>query len=111
MNLFFEREETEDEIVVTHKPYFLYVLLGALLLAVISNNFGFSETAKSLVGLVWFFTIVMFIWRFISIRGIQKEMTTAMKSGGITISGSRFNFKDPMIVRIPKILLSETKNT
>ena len=111
MSLFFEREETEDEVIVTHKPYFLYVLLGALLLAAISNNFEFSETAKSVVGLVWLFAIVIFICRFISIRGVQKEMLGAMKSGGVSISGSRFNPKDPMIVRIPKILLSETNNT
>lgn len=102
MKLFFDRIETTDEILVVHKPYFMYLLAGALLFAFAANEWGDSEILQASSSFIWLFAIITFVWRFISMRAVRKEMMAAMKDNKITFSGSKFNPANPMVVRIAK---------
>jgi len=107
MKLFFERSETDKEIIVVHKPYFLYFFLLALALWVVSDRLPQNDIVKSLAGLTWLSALVILIWRYISMRGVLKETREALNRGEVAMSGSKFNPSHPLTVRIRKSLPSK----
>ena len=101
MKFFFERAETESEVIVTYNSYFLYLVLGLLTVSYVAKYFG----APDEVGMV--FSLVMLavvLWRTVNIPGVKKEIRAAMRAGcGIRMSGSQFNIRNPYTVRISKM--------
>ena len=107
MSFFFERSETETEIVVIHKPYYLYVFFLVLILWVAADLFPEHSTIKSIAGFAWVTAIALMVSRYFAMRKTWNEMKDAMQKGGVTMSGSKLNPSDPLTVRIPKALLSK----
>ncbi|TMN86844.1 hypothetical protein CWB72_17815 [Pseudoalteromonas phenolica] len=109
MKIFYERTETEDNVILVFKPYYLYMLFGALALEVIKNQF-LSLGLQSISGVIWFFVFTLIVVRFISMRKINSELSKAMKVGDISLSGSKFNPKNPLTATIPKSLIHQAND-
>jgi len=107
MNFFFDRTETDKEIVVVNKPYFLYLIFLALILWVAADQFPEHTAVKSMAGLAWFLAIVVMLLRYLSMRKVWREMREAMQIGEVTMSGSKFNPSNPLVVRISKELIKK----
>jgi len=103
MNFFFDRTETDKEIVVVNKPYFLYLIFIALILWVAADQFPTHTVVKSMAGFAWFLAIVVVLLRYLSMRKVWREMREAMQIGEIAMSGSKLNPSNPLVVRIKKI--------
>ena len=104
MKVFLERSETEEEIVIVHKPYFIYAFFAAIVLWVLA---GIVPSIASLSGFVWLVLIVLIVWRFVAMRQYRKEVAEAMKNGTVAMSGSMLNPTRPLTVRISKALLNK----
>lgn len=102
MGFFFERTETENEIVVVYKPYFLYVFFLAFLVSALANQLPDSATFKSVAGLIWLSALALFFFRFVAMRKTWGEMREAMRTGAVSVSGSKLSPSNPLTYRIPK---------
>lgn len=108
MNFFFERSETDKEIIVVNKPYFLYLFFLALILLAAGDQFPEHTAIKSIAALTWFLALVVMVLRYFSMRKVWREMRAAMRSGEVTMSGSKLNPSNPLVVRIPKALTNKS---
>lgn len=104
MKIFFDRFETDKEIVVIYKPYFLYFLAVALVFWGVADQLPQNDAMKTLASFFWFTAIAVVVWRYISMREVWGEMREAMTKGAVVMSGSKFNPANPLTVRIPKSL-------
>src|SRR5688572_8394802 len=98
--------ETEDEVIIVHKPYVLYALAGAIVLWVVAGIVPEDSPIKGIAGFVWLLVLVLIVWRFINMRQYRNEMSEAMTKGAVEMSGSIFSPARPLTVRISKALLS-----
>ena len=98
MNLFYQREEKDREVVITFKYQALwYIVLLAIFCLAIPNG-GRSAWQQYLVPVLF---VILFAW-VIGRRAANKEIRQAMRAGNVAISGSRFSFKNPITFRIKK---------
>jgi hypothetical protein len=102
MDLFFSRRETDREVVITHKPWFHFLLIAAIAVWGIAGTQPEESVLRGWAGLLWFVTIAVMVWRAVSMRKVWREMNVAMKAGGVSMRGSRFNPLDPLTVHIAK---------
>jgi len=98
----FERNEFEKEVVIVQKPYHLYLLLGAFVSSVASNNYAEIELLKTISFVFWLILGVFFVINLKSVIQTRREISRSMKVGGVIVSGSRFSIKNPVTYRITK---------
>lgn len=105
MRMFVERSETENEITFVHRPYFVYVWIGAIAIWGAAQFVPEDSSLRSAAGFAWLIIIALVMCRFIGMRQYRAELSEAMKRGAVATTGSIFNRAQPLTVRIPKSLL------
>ncbi len=101
MKFFYDRTETDTEVVIVYRPYSWYLLFGLLAVYLVSGELpagGLSE----LKGLAWAAIIALMVTRFFAMRGVNATVREAMKKGAVQMSGSSLSPKNPLTARIPK---------
>jgi len=97
MKLFFERQETPGEVVITFRYQWLWyvLLLTMLLLSVLKMNQFVESLLLALFGLV---AVIWIIGRLPANREIRR----AMQFGKVEVAGNKYSFKNPLTFRIKK---------
>ena len=102
-SFFYKREEFPDKIVYRFKNSgWIYPLIGIGLIA-----YFLSIHLRILHDYIFYWVygvpaIIYFFMSFFSHLGPNKEIRVAMKRGGVKVSGSKYSFKNPLIVTIEK---------
>ena len=103
MSFFYDREETEAEIVIRYKPTWIYVATGLVLsmlsLGLLQQNMTISPVPN---GVAMWCLIGLAVWYALDTRRVRREIFAAMRQGQISMRGSRFRPKDPITFTIHK---------
>jgi len=101
MATFYDRTETENEIVITYKYHAAawILIFGGFAVAYIGPYTGLSKTAALAIVLGILFIVFIYILGKIS---PNREIRKAMKLGRVQVSGSKFSFSNPLTFRIKK---------
>lgn len=98
MAIFYEKKETENEILYIYKysASFYYALLFAFLTAIPD---GFARISYFVISpIVLLFCLIWIVdhWK------PNRELRAAMKKGKVEITGSKFSFKNPLTCIVKK---------
>jgi len=102
MTLFYERTETSDEVLVTYKPYYLYLLFGMLAIYALPESWFGTGMLAPVKSAAWLALLALIIGRFVTMWRINAEVRRAMKDGAVQMSGSIYSFSRPLTARIRK---------
>ena len=92
MAIFYERTETEDEIIIRYKYWALFYIFIIITFAL-----------YFIVGSRWIILITPFVMLFIiDFWRPNQEIRKAMKEGNVQVLGSRFSFSNPFTAIIKK---------
>jgi hypothetical protein len=107
MAIFYERDETEEKIVIKYKNLPLYYLLFLISAIAWLGACALSSMGDLLIScLVLPIGLLSGIFLAISSNEMWKirpEIWKARKEGNILSKGSRFSFSDPLVIEIDKI--------
>ncbi|WP_371194867.1 hypothetical protein [Glaciecola sp. SC05] len=102
MDLFYQRTETNEKVVVIFRPYSMYVLL-VVLLALMAITFVPALVAYEALGNVLIpIAAVVVIARIVFMYKVNQEVQNAIRSDSVTISGSKLSAKNPLTFVITK---------
>ena len=103
MSIFFDRKETESQVVITISPWWLYLSLGLVAVMVLPRIGQDSEAPAGIASIFALCALmIVSIWRLLSMSRVRGEIFRAMKAGSVQMSGSRFNPASPMTITIEK---------
>jgi hypothetical protein len=102
MNLFYERVETDEQIVVVFKPYSMYVLLVVLLLLMAVTFIPALASYEAVANFLLPVAAIVVIARIIFMHKINKEVQQAIRSDKVTISGGKLSTNNPLTFVIIK---------
>jgi hypothetical protein len=102
MNLFYERTESDDKVVVIFKPYSMYLLL-VVLIVLMGITFVPALAAYEALGniLIPIAAVVVFA-RIVFMYKINKEVQTAIRTDSVSITGGKLSAKNPLTFVITK---------
>ncbi len=106
MSLFYTRNETENEvtIVFTALAARMYSVFGLffLLLYLTDQSPPGPDSSVFLIPLVIFLLFLVTIVYTVAFWKPMKEVRQALKKGEVRVSGSRWSFRNPRTIVIPK---------
>jgi len=102
MGLMVKRLESAEEIKITYKPYFIYLIGISLIFSLLADEFENFIALSWLSSLSFTTFFLLFLFNAKEMFTSRRELMKAMKNGSISASGSRFSFKNPMVYTIPK---------
>ena len=103
VNIFFDRKETESQVVITISPWWLYLSLGLVAVMVLPRIGQDSEAPAGIASILALCALmIVSIWRLLSMSRVRGEIFRAMKAGSVQMTGSRFNPASPMTITIEK---------
>ena len=105
MKVFFEREESDNQIIIKVKPYFLYSHAAFVIFVFLSQRYdnGFLVVLSTIfVALAIILTLV----REVAMRNVNLEIKGAMKKEKSKVTTTKFSFLRPTVVSFPKSLLN-----
>ncbi len=97
MPLFYQRVETQDEIIISYKNWVPYTLLSLGILSLLFYLLGRNLSGPFTWAFAIFFTIV-----FIDTWKPNREVRRANIDDGVNIEGSYFSFRGSINVTIKK---------
>jgi len=102
MNIFYDRQETEQSVLYVEKKHSLYFVV---LIAIVSKVFeaqifSYTEIDPSL--LFGGALLCLLICRLVFMASMRKEIAIAMATGKVEKSGSRFNLTSQYSIKIIK---------
>ena len=96
MSLFYERKETQEEIVIVYKNYPIVLITFCVTLFL---SFVIEGAIGAIFTILAFIACVAFVGGY---WGINQEVRKAMKAKGVTCSGSKWSMSNPMTATIKK---------
>lgn len=102
MNVFYTRLENDREIVITYKPWFTWLFVLALPVWAYAGMQPDASPARAVAGAMWMVVLLVLLWRVLAMRGVWREIRDAMRKGGVTMKGTKFNPRDPLTFSIAK---------
>lgn len=102
MGLFYTKNEYQDEIVITYATwpnYATLVMLGLLLLSFAGQQY---LPVPWLADAGFFGFMLLMIGKLFSQRKVTNMIKDVMKTQKVTLSGSRYSFKNPIKFTITK---------
>lgn len=102
MKLLYERNESDEKIVVIFRPYSMYVLLVVLLLLMavtfVPNFVAYAYIGNFLMPIA----AVVVVTRLVFMHKINQEVQQAIREDRVVISGGKLSAKDPLTFVINK---------
>ncbi len=102
LGLFFERKETEKDIVIVQKPYFYYLIIGAMVSYYVGVSFPNFSLLITVSTIFWLAFSLFFVINLKSIITTRIEVSRYMKKGQVLMSGSRLSIKNPVTYTMSK---------
>ena len=103
MKLFFTRSENDEAIVIRYTPTWFYLLMIGIALMLLVTFVRFPFNPEPLKQTIFWGYVGLFVFHYIATRKTRREIFQAIRERRITVSGSRFNPKNPLVVRITKL--------
>lgn len=102
MRLFFNRTENDEQIVIRYTSTWLYLLLGGVVLLVLLSVIKLPFDPEPLKQIVFVGYVLLFILYYLVTFKTRREIFRAIRDQSLTIKGSRFNPRNPLVVTISK---------
>lgn len=103
MTFFFERHESDSEITITHKPWWLYIAALLIITMWVPSLEGGTLFTETFVSRVAFLSLIALVTvRFTATRSIRKETYEAIRNGSAGLSGSKFSPGNPLAITVSK---------
>jgi len=102
MDLFYQRSETDEQIIIVFRPYSMYVLL-VVLLVLMGVTFVPALADYEYLGNVLIpIAAVVVMARIVMMHSVNKEVQEAIRSDNVKISGSKLSANNPLTFEISK---------
>ena len=104
MGFFYDREESEEQIIICLKKWawFYIFLFAALICAFLGRLFDQAFFIGTAIFLILMISLVIPFWPLLS------QVNKAMRRGPVRISGSKFSLSNPLTFVIPKTKQQQT---
>ena len=107
MPLFFRRTETADQITIRYTSTWLYLLIVGLALMFTLSAVKVPFDPEPLKQAIFALYVIVFFIYYVATFKTRREIFQAIRERRITVSGSRFNPRNPLVVTISKAALQE----
>ena len=102
MKLFFSRTENDEHVIIRYTPTWLYLLLTGVVLLVLLSVIKLPFDPEPVKQFVFVAYVLLFILYYLVTIKTRREIFRAIRDRCLTISGSRFNPRNPLVVTIHK---------
>lgn len=102
MDLFYQRSESDDQVVIIFRPYSMYLLLAVLLVLMAITFVPTFAAYESLGNVLIPIAAVVVLARIVFMFKINKEVQEAIRDDRVSITGSKLSAKDPLTFVISK---------
>ena len=102
MKLFFTRSVNDDHIVIRYTATWFYLLMIGIALMLVLALVRLPFNPEPFKQAIFWGYVGLFAFHYVATRKTRREIFQAIRERRITVSGSRFNPKNPLVVKINK---------